>query len=178
MRLQLGWLVSTINSVTSKYLQEKAAVSGSRKATSDDQWVEGAQYNVAFHLSDMILLTGWGGGIGWVILQCKLQRVAVPHAQDPDERGGQFGGHPAHDTAAAEAGEQAGGQAGQEVHELHQPPLRLGRQQHQRALQRICRHTHSQKLNTQTAAIPNTSTASAPHAMHHHYPSSFLAILI
>lgn len=73
----------------------------------------------------------------------KCPSTVVPHSQDPDERGGQLRGHPAHDAAAAEAGEQAGGQAGQEVDELDQPPLRLGRQQHQRALQRIC-STHTQ----------------------------------
>lgn len=66
--------------------------------------------------------------------QPKRTFAVVPHVQYPDEGRRQLGGHPAHDAAAAEAGEQAGGQAGQEVHQLHQPPLGLRRQQDQGAI--------------------------------------------
>lgn len=87
----------------------------------------------------IFLFGSFGGFFWWLFLlllffcysQLKRTFAIVPHVQYPDERGGQLGRHPAHDAAAAEAGEQAGGQAGQKVHQLHQPPLGLRRQQDQ-----------------------------------------------
>jgi len=58
----------------------------------------------------------------------------LPHAQYANKSGSELGGHSSHDTAATQAGQQAGGQAREEVHQLHQPPLGLGWEKNQSAI--------------------------------------------
>lgn len=60
MRIHTGWLFFATNSVGSKYLQGKAAISGRTKTTGDDVPSRGCSIPCSLQVTDTILLSSIG----------------------------------------------------------------------------------------------------------------------